>query len=210
MATPLRTFPANTIHHVFNRGVAKQDIAFDDTDFTRFIERLSFYQQQELPEKFSRIDYSLNERQDPLLFDVLNYCIMPNHFHLLVRSVSDQGVSTGISRLSNSYTKYFNTRYERVGPVFQGPFKSVLVTSDEQLLHVFRYIALNPFTSSLEQHIGSYPWNGYREYMQDQTLLCETSTICELLGSSNSIRSFVSNYGEFMRTSRTMTDLQLD
>lgn len=200
MVTLGRTFTAGSIYHVFNRGVAKQNIAHDQADNIRFLERLAFYQQSEPPSKFSSIQFEIKDRNEPLLFDVLIYCLMPNHFHLLLQSLVDQGISVGIGKLLNSYTKYFNVRYERVGPVFQGPFKSVPIDNDEQLLQTFRYIALNPFAAKLEKTVGSFQWNGYLDYLKPTSLICETKTIRKLIGTSEQIQSFVNDYADYTQS----------
>ena len=86
---------------------------------------------------------NLAKTSSPLVTFV-SYVLMPNHFHLLVQQLTDDGISRLMKLLSDSYTRYFNTKNERVGPLLQGQFKAVRVESDEQLLHLSPYIHLNP------------------------------------------------------------------
>lgn len=86
---------------------------------------------------------------------------MPNHFHLLVKQLKDDGVKEFMQKVINSYTKYYNTKHNRVGHLFQGVFKAVLVDNDEQLLHVSRYIHLNPYVSDLIAKLEDYRYSSY-------------------------------------------------
>ena len=104
---------------------------------------------------------------------------MPNHFHFLIRQLKENGISKFMSQISNSYTKYFNTKYNRIGPLFQGAFKAVLIESDEQLIHVSRYIHLNPVVSGLIKNLEDYRWSSYLEYIKPNDTFC---SINEILG----------------------------
>lgn len=93
---------------------------------------------------------------------------MLNHYHLIVHQLTETGISEFISHLQNSYTRYFNTKYDRIGPLWQGSFKGVRITNENQLLHLSRYIHLNPYTSSVVnnfQNLQSYPWSSLPEYL---------------------------------------------
>jgi len=104
---------------------------------------------------------------------------MPNHFHFLIRQSKENGISKFMSLISNSYTKYFNTKYKRVGPLLQGTFKAVLIESDELLVHVSRYIHLNPIISGLVKDLEDYRWSSYLEYIKPIDTFC---SINEILG----------------------------
>ena len=90
---------------------------------------------------------------------------MPNHFHFLLKQLEDNGISWFMQHLINSYVHYLNIRHDRLGPLFQGRFKNVLVDSDNQLLHLSRYIHLNPLVSNLITDLNQYTWSSYPRYI---------------------------------------------
>ncbi|KKQ34050.1 MAG: hypothetical protein US51_C0054G0003 [Microgenomates group bacterium GW2011_GWA2_37_6] len=92
---------------------------------------------------------------------------MPNHFHILVQQITNGGISKFLKLITDSYTRYFNTKSERVGPLFQGAFKAVRIENDDQLIHVSRYIHLNPLVSYVvrEKDFLEYPWSSLRNYI---------------------------------------------
>lgn len=144
---------------------------------------LSYYRFAEPPVKLSKFKelpleqrlYLLNElkRKDEKLVDIISFALMPNHFHFLLKQSVDKGISIFLSRVTNSYTKFFNTKNERVGPVFQGVFKSVHISTTEQLIHVSRYIHINPIVSFVinKEELFSYPWTSLPNYFQDPDMV---------------------------------------
>jgi putative transposase len=124
---------------------------------------------------------------------------MPNHFHFLVRQLKDNGISIFMSQVSNSYTKFFNTKNKRIGALFQGPFKAVHIQSDEQLIHTSRYIHLNPVVSNLTKNIASYRWSSYCEYL-DKPYICSTSEILDFFASPVAYKSFIENQINYAKT----------
>ncbi len=98
---------------------------------------------------------------------LIAYCLMPTHFHLLLRQKTDAGISIFISQLLNSYTRYFNIRHNRKGPLWESTFKSVHIETDEQALHLTRYIHLNPVTAHLVKKPEDRPYSSYSEYLGD-------------------------------------------
>lgn len=136
------------------------------TDHKRFIKVMRYYQLGTIKPRFSFFDPSKTRlNKDNKIVEIICYCLMPNHFHFLLKQISDGGVTEFVSKLSNSYTKYFNTKNKRTGPILQGEFKSVHVETDEQLIHLSRYIHLNPLVSFLTKDLNSYRWSSYKEYV---------------------------------------------
>src|SRR3989344_7368319 len=140
-------------YHIFNRGVARQPTFLNRNDYKRALLTLSYYRFSSPPVRLSRFKefsqeernrIALNMQKKKKFAEIISFVFMPNHFHLLLKQTVNNGISHFLSKFTNSYTKYFNTKYNRVGPVFQGVFKSVHIESDEQLMHLSRYIHLNP------------------------------------------------------------------
>lgn len=194
---PGRIVPLVTgqFYHVYNRGSEKRDIFTKPRDYRRFQKTFYYYQFIGPKPSFSRYSKSdLNLfRPDPSkrIIDIICYCLMPNHFHFLIRQMKEGGISNFISQLSNSYTKYFNTKYTRVGPLFQGAFKAVLIESDEQLVHLSRYIHLNPIVSGLVDNLNNYLWSSYLEYINEYRFFCSSEEILNFYPSIKSYQEFV-------------------
>ena len=129
MARPLRIHIPHAFYHVMSRGNAKQTIFVGQADYEQFLELLEATS--------SRFDVRCRA-----------YCLMPNHFHLLLQP-RDTPVSCMMQQLNSAYSQSFNRRHDRVGHVLQGRFKSPLVDRDEYLLEVLRYIMLNPVEADL-------------------------------------------------------------
>ncbi|MBI2314528.1 transposase [Candidatus Daviesbacteria bacterium] len=180
-------------YHVFNRGTEKKDIYIQPRDYNRFQKTFYYYKHCGPKLKFSKFNKSnlfkplLNEK----LIEIICYCLMPNHFHFLIKQLKDKGISTFLSQLSNSYTKYFNTKYDRIGPLLQGTFKAVKIETDEQLVHVSRYIHLNPVVSGLVNKPEAYKWSSCLEYLTQSPSFCETETVMNLFKSAQEYQKFI-------------------
>ena len=127
---------------------------------------------------------------------------MPNHFHLIIKQVAPKGISNFLADFQNSYTKYFNVKRDRVGPLFQGPFKSVHVKNDEYLLHLSRYIHLNPVSSFLikQNQLTNYPWSSFSKFCENKTGLCEKDIILNNYATNESYQDFVLDYAEYSQS----------
>ena len=168
-------------YHLYNRGVDKRIIFQDNFDRQRFVDtfrlarlsnspKLSWLKKQVKIGNISSIDLeNLEEKYAPPLLDIIAYSIMPNHFHFQIKELIEGGVSKFFQKLGTSYTMYFNVRHERTGRLFESKYKSVLIETDEQLIHLSRYIHANPFNSSkidisLKQ-LRTYPWTSLPDYL---------------------------------------------
>lgn len=176
-------FVNDEYYHIYNRGYGKQDIFLSDRDRSRFLFNLLCFQS---PVVFSNLDRHPFNVQHPVLnkeglglekaeldeivkhrFVELNvFAFMPNHFHSIVRQVGDGGISRYMQRALNSYTKFFNKKYERSGHLFQGPYQVVPVESNEQLLYLSAYIHRNVREiGGWEDKEHEYPWSSYQDYV---------------------------------------------
>ena len=180
-------------YHVYNRGVEKRVIFSSRRDYSRFLKAMQYYQVQGPKPKFSNYikkkAFELDTKKR--IVEIIAYCLMPNHFHALIKQIQDNGVSEFMGKISNSYTKYYNTKYNRVGPLLQGQFKAVFIEDDNQLVHVSRYIHLNPLVSYLVKDLKTYEFSSYNEYAQGSQLFCSKDIILNFFKSSRDYQQFV-------------------
>ena len=158
--------------HLFNRGNGLQDIFLDKEDYEFFIFKLK---QNLFPDETLKRMRPLPEGS----FSILSYCLMPNHFHLLLRQNKEYTVQQLLLRVSTSYSKYFNKKYKKVGHVFQDRFKQVNIEDDEQLLWIHAYINLNPIIDKLIKDMNIYKWSSYNEMIGKPNGFCDKSFIFE-------------------------------
>ena len=142
MARPLRIEYPGAVYHVTSRGNARESIFLEDTDRQIFLEVL-----EAVVGKYNWLCHA--------------YCLMDNHYHILVET-PDPNLSLGMRQLNGVYTQGFNRRHNRVGHVFQGRYKSILVEKNEHLLELCRYIVLNPVRAGLVSNPGKGDWSSYR------------------------------------------------
>lgn len=142
---------------------------------------------------------------------------MPNHFHLLLKQKIENGIRDGISQLLNSYTKYINTKHDRVGPLFQGRYKSVPVVSDDQMIHLVRYILLNPYVDHLVSSPEKYKWSSYAEILPDSGIKSDSASevvnaeiLSELFPRKEQFIKFVMDYADLARTKKDLQNLFFD
>ncbi len=176
---PYRITPLVTDHyyHILNRGVAYQPTFSVTRDYERLLLCLSYYRHREPPVRLSRLLQIPKEERAKILkgldgakksiVEIVAYCFMPNHFHLLLKQRFDGGISLFMKKITDGYTRYYNTKHKRIGSVFQGAFKAIHVSSEEQLLHLSRYIHLNPLVSTVvrDNEFMTYPWSSLRDYV---------------------------------------------
>lgn len=140
----------NYIYHIYNRGVEKRAIFRDEHDYLCFVHDLYEFNDENYASNVhywfknmgSRNPY-FNKERKPIV-DILAWCLMPNHFHLLIRQRKDNGIALFMRKLGSGYANFFNMKYKRVGPLFQGRYKIIMVDKDEYLLHLINYIHSNP------------------------------------------------------------------
>ncbi len=150
-------------YHIFNRGVEKRKIFLDEQDYKTFLSFLKLYLEPRISKPKDLKEAKLLKRSLAKEAKLLAYCLMPNHFHLLLKQETLNGMTKLTRAISTNYAMYFNTKYERVGPLFQGNYKAVLVDSEEQLLHLSRYIHLNPV--EITKNFKDYPYSSFGDYI---------------------------------------------
>ena len=204
------------IYHLFNRGVAKQPIFRDAHDYQRLLNTFAYYLEanpaQKISEKSKRdLNQIITSPVKKPLVQILAYCLMPNHFHLLVKQLKNHGITIFAKRALNSYTRYFNVRHDRVGTIFQGKLKKVLVDNDSQLLHLSRYLHLNPYIDGLINKPSKYSWSSYQSYLTNQkNRLCAPKLILEMIGSNLDYKKFVEDYADYAKSLALIKHSQIE
>lgn len=180
----------------------------------RMIQQMQYYNLKKIPDKFSRFIetdavkirgfnkcLSDMKRQGKPIVQLIAYCLMPTHMHAVLKQLQDKGISVFMGNVLNSYTRYFNTKYRRKGPLWEGRFKNVRVISDEQLLHLTRYVHLNPVTARLVDDPKDWAASSYNEYVskvKDEERVCEYDGILDF-GGKEQYRKFVIERIDYQR-----------
>ncbi len=141
MSRPLRLELAGALYHVTSRGDGREDIYLSDDDRVAWLETLA-----QVCKRFNWVCHA--------------YCQMGNHYHLLVET-PDANLSNGMRQLNGVYTQRFNRRHQRVGHIFQGRFKAILVDKDSYLLELARYVVLNPLRAKMVRNLEQWQWSSY-------------------------------------------------
>jgi len=143
----IKIYKENGFYHVYNRGVEKRNVFLSHTDYLKFLHWL-----RQAAEKNS--------------IKVHCYCLMSNHYHLLISQTDRKDITKLMHSLSSIYTVYFNIKYQRVGSLFQGTYKARLIKTDEDLLNVSAYIHNNPSKDKPGLNLKKYPYSSYHDYVR--------------------------------------------
>ena len=149
MARRKITFAQGEYYHVYNRGVNRQPIFRCDDNYEFLLHRVKRYVAQ-------------------WQIVVIAYCLMPNHYHFVLLQAGEHSISRFVQSLFNSYTKAFNKMYARSGTLFEGPFRATHVTDDAYLLHLCRYVHLNPLEAELVADLREWPYSNYLEWIEQR------------------------------------------
>lgn len=222
---PYRTtiFANEQTYHVINRGVARSPIFKEEKDYLRVLQLMGFYKHAGPALRFSfynrlpnreKEDFmnSLKKENEPLV-EIVAFCLMPNHMHFLLKQLRPKGVPIFMRNLENSYARYFNTKYERIGALFQAMFRAVMIESDEQLLHVSRYVHLNPATSSLvkPEDLSNFPWSSLAEYLGTQSpKLVNPDLVLGYFKKKEDYRQFVFDQADYQKELEKIKHLALE
>ncbi|MBX4191954.1 transposase [Candidatus Parcubacteria bacterium] len=199
-------------YHLYNRGVEKRTIFSSSSDYKRFT-MLLYLANSDSDVRLDNILKS-HKYEEVFSYDRGNalvaigaFCLMPNHFHLLVTPLKPQGLSKFMLKLQTGYSMYFNTRYERSGSLFQGPFKSEHVENDRYLKYLYSYIHLNPAKlkvphwqshsttkKSTIEFVETYPYSSYREYLSKAPIITDPVPFPKYFNSTKEIRAHITDW----------------
>lgn len=153
----IKQYADESYYHIYNRGVNKEPIFKNDQDYAVFTSLLKRYLGAQTEKKQNRLNH-------PNFFydiELLAYCLMSNHFHLFIYQNHGDAITKFMRSLTTAYSMYFNKKYKRIGPLFQQRYRAVRIEHDSQLLHISRYIHLNP------ADYKNYQWSSYKNYVNN-------------------------------------------
>ncbi len=186
-----KNITTSAIVHIYNRGNNREKIFYDENDYKAFLFRIGLalgikiedlQKENLLSIPYSRIRISGNDN----LFKLHSFCLMPNHFHLLIEQCGDISVSKLISQVCTSYAMYINKKHKRIGHVFQDQFKAVLIEDNPQLMWTSAYIHMNPVKDKIVKHPSEYKWSSYNDFTNKRNLLiAHTDLLNSIFGSKN-------------------------
>lgn len=179
-----KNFARGNMYHVYNRGNNYQDVFLDHFDYSTFLNRLSEYIQGN--ESGRRKRFARGS------FSVICYCLMPNHFHLVIKQNTEISLDKLMLSLMTSYAKYFNKKHGRMGHLFQDQYKIKNVFGDEYFKWLFRYVHKNPVKAGLVNQVNDYSWSSYHEYINlTKSGMCDFEVARQVFGSYDEIKSYL-------------------
>lgn len=213
----VKQYKQDGVYHIYNRGVEKRDIFLDERDYKTFLYYLKLYLSDPG-------DLKPAEQKVPIIgranfyneIELLAYCLMPNHFHLNVKQREIDSMQRFMKCLATNYSMYFNNRYDRVGSLFQGAYKAVLIEEDDYLIHTTRYIHINPVVlkgshpqkGETLKRLQEYDYSSYADYLgKRNTKWVKPGFILDIFKENSGVgmdkyksyKSFIENYKEDSR-----------
>jgi putative transposase len=211
-------FTNGEYYHIYNRGVEKRTIFSTPKNYQRFLDICAYYSYEHPPLRYSQLlNLTPVMRKQALdtheaksqIVAIAAFVLMPNHFHILMTQQANNGITDFMRRISDSFTKYFNKTQKRVGPLFQGRFKAVHIESDEQLIHVSRYIHLNPYKDRLVSSfddLQKYTWSSLPLYLKKSHSHIHPDIILTHFHSLEEYIEFLRNQADYQRTLEDLKD----
>ena len=179
------SFSVNEFYHIYNRGNSKQVIFHNTSDYLRFLKILYLANSQNTLhlseiERWKQKETFNIDRAETLVY-IGAYCLMPNHFHILLTPKEENGVSIFMQKLTTAYSMYYNKKYNRTGSLFEGKFKAEHANTDRYLKYLFSYIHLNPLklfdskwkekkiknTKTVLDFLEKYKYSSYLDYLEN-------------------------------------------
>jgi len=214
-----REIVTGEIFHVLNRGVDNREIFLDEEDYFRFIHNLFEFND---PSPVFNLSYYLNRLQSidfvnryikkprKLIVEILAFCLMPNHFHLLLRQREEGGLTKFMRKIGVGYANYFNQKYKRSGTLFQGRYKLVLVNSELHFVHLPYYIHFNPLDLTMPEWrkgeiqnyqkaveiLNSFRWSSHLDYIGKKNFpsVTQREFLLKIFGGAENYKDNVKNW----------------
>lgn len=204
------TFANNEYYHIYNRGVDKRNVFQDANDYFRFLKSLKEFNQTEPVVSLYIKDRINKERANvvvrPLrkdkLVEIVAYCLIPNHYHLILKQLKEGGISEFMKRVNGGYTGFFNYKNKRTGSLFQGKFKSIHIDSNEYLLYLSTYVNYNYKIHGRSEK--KWIFSSISEYLENKKKigLCNPKLILNQFKSINYYKKYAEGSAAEVRTKR--------
>lgn len=208
-------------YHVFNRSVGHEEIFLDKRSITRFLNLVDYYRYPQtlryskyllLPTDIQASYRDAYFLKKPLI-QIYSFALMPNHYHFLLKQTEEKGIHQFMRNIQNSFAKYFNLKNARHGALFQNSFKARRVVTDEELIHISRYIHLNPVTGYIVdfKQLESYPWTSFAAYMgKIRYAFLDKKLIPGYFSNAEKYMQFLSDQSDYQRQLGLIKHLILD
>lgn len=204
-------FANDEYYHIYNRGVDKRNIFLDRNDYVRFLHDLYEFNDKNPAIQYSRANVggstsNIEKKSREKLVEIICFCLMPNHFHLVLMQLVEEGITRFMHKIGTGYTMAFNIKRERSGSLFQGRFKSVHIENEIYLTHLSRYIHLNPVEikaphwkkqgiknwKAVNEFLEEYCWSSYLDYIGKINFpsITNRKLILDIFGGEKEYRKF--------------------
>ena len=229
-------FTNNEIYHIYNRGVEKRNIFLDDQDHFRFVHDLFEFNNKD---QVLNVGYYFNSQSmevEPqyfeqrerkprkLLVEILTFCLMPNHYHLLLRQKTEKGTIQFMQKLGTGYTMYFNQKNKRVGPLFQGRFKAIHINKQKYLDYLLYYIHFNPLDLTIPEwregkiknyqkaidSLNFYRWSSHLDYIGIKNFpsVTQREFLLKVFGGEKNYKESIGNWFKQMEERKEVEDFR--
>jgi len=208
-------FVEGEYYHIYNRGNSKRTIFHDKSDYLRFVFLLFISNDIEYFKisNLTDLDFKKIKKTEPLV-SIGSYCLMPNHFHILITERVENGISKFMQKLSTAYSMYYNRKYNRTGSLFEGKFKSEHINNNRYMKYIFSYIHLNPLKlknkdwkkdknkdkNILLSYLDSYPYSSYLDFLKtgrDQEVILDLDKFPKYFPNKESLKKEVFEWLSF-------------
>ena len=187
-------FQTGEYYHIYNRGVDKRNVFMDDRDFIRFLRSMREFNRIESVGSLHELNQFRKKNRDPIskfananleigsLVEIIAYCLIPNHYHFILRQLSDNGIAKFMHKIGIGYTMYFNEKHKRSGSLFQGKYKFIPIENSYYLCKLFVYVNYNHEIHNLGKN-ENWPWSSYLDVVGKRNgTLCNLNIIKEEFG----------------------------
>lgn len=214
MSSVTRSFPTGEIFHTCNKSISHYDIFRNEKLLSRFLMTINYYNNVNLKISLSRAlqgNFFLEDilfRKPTNIVHIIAFCIMPDHYHLLLKINKEELFPKYISNIENSFTRYYNKLYKRKGPLWQSRYRAAHILDNKILLHVHRYIHLNPTTAYITANPIDWKWSSYNSYINNKKVLKLNTEVS--IRSIDKYKKFVENQIQYQRYIKSIKKKLLD